>query len=50
MSEEEGRPGIWFMVLWAAKQAGDRTLQEIARRELREKYGIEVTFKRDKKL
>jgi hypothetical protein len=42
----EGPPSL-LAIMRAARALGDRQLERVARRELSERYGIEVTIRRE---
>jgi hypothetical protein len=41
-----GAPPALLAIVQAARRAGDRDLEQTARRELAERFGIELVFKR----
>jgi hypothetical protein len=41
-----GAPSALLAIIQAARRAGDRDLERVARQELSEQYGIEVVFRK----
>lgn len=49
MPETYTTPATLVAILWAARQSGDRDLERFTRRELANRYGVEVTIRKPPK-